>query len=505
MQFTLRIRDDIRKALNSSDPLEKIQASSTYIHENIHWWQHIGSNFGYIFSLAYPAFTHISNENLKNAISQGIACKSIKKFDEEYYKNNSKSDLKDINIILNNYHDLEYAKSFALDNNNIKYILKDKRFFLNIGHCYHILWSSTVHTLADTLDRYYTFLPNTNHWVKHFRELEKSRAVGFFIDSPVQISPLGIKAIYEGQAIFNQMQYLTKVLNRNLTYTDFINAGLLYGIYLTAFDLFLNITKLQKPISLLDSQVGLFLIICDISINPNNGFPLEIYDYENFISKNDPGIRFTNLCLAISKKSNYYVNKLNSYSKDEYILLSKELSDSIGCKCPYEGIKNVLDWSIKKEVKQVLKEESDSKYSFENLPIRLMFSKYFRFQEDKIKYPHIFCWFGYHSLSENTNIEFNIMNSLYKKHHALFIDDYDNEIKPVLFEGKPQKNIVDSFNAFYNFNLFYDLVLQWVSKEGEFNFDYKWLANNRSDSFIPFIKEQFKMQYNISLDDIKVV
>ncbi len=43
MQFVLRLRDDIRTALNNKEiDFERIQASSTSIHENIHWWQHMG-------------------------------------------------------------------------------------------------------------------------------------------------------------------------------------------------------------------------------------------------------------------------------------------------------------------------------------------------------------------------------------------------------------------------------------------------------------------------------
>jgi len=506
MQFVLRLRDDIREALNKNDVTdsEKIQATSTAIHENIHWWQHIGSNFGFIYSLAYPAFSHVTKENLSNLISQNLTFKSILKFGKQYYDKYQKADIPDLNVVLNNYHDIQYAKEFAFDNKSLKTIIEDRRFFLHIGHCYHILWSSTVHTIAATIDQQYSFLPKTELWLEKFRKLSEDQVAGFYIDSPMNISPIGIRAIFEGQAMYNQMQYLS-VANRDLIYDDFINAGMLHGIYKEAFELFLYITKIDKPINMLDSTVGLYLLVCDLAINPNNGFPLDIYDYKNFVTNNDPGLRFIYLCSTISRNPEKYQSMIKDYSKEEYLFLSKELSESIGCKCSYESIDIVLNWANENEVRKLLEEEEELKFSPENLPIRLMFSKYFRFQEDKKKYPNVFCWFGYHANNVNRNVEFEIVDSIYKKHFALFLDDSDGEIKPTIFEGKKEENIMESFNMFYKFNILYDIVQRWVREEGEFKLDYKWIANKRAKDFIPTIKDEFKQQFNISIDDIKVL
>lgn len=505
-QFVLRLRDDIREALNSDKDIdyEKVQATSTAIHENYHWWQHIGSNFGFLYTLAYPSFAHFSRDNLLNLISQGLACKPIVKFDNQYYSKNKKADIPDINVILNNYYDIKYAMEFAFDNKNIHKIISDKRFFLNIGHCYHILWSSTIHTVAATLDKNYKFLPKTEIWSRNFKKLSDDKVDGFYIDSPIGISPIGIRAIFEGQALFTQMQYLS-IANNDLKYIDFENSGMLHGIYKEAFELFLEITKLEKPIDLLDTVVGLYLLVYDLSINPNNGFPLDIYDYENFISKNDPGIRFIYFCSIIAKNPKKYKDKIKIYSKEEYISLSKELPKSIGCQCSYESIKTVLSWAKENDVKKILNEESELKFSPENLPIRILFSKYFRFQEDKYKYPHIFCWFGYHANSINSKTEFQIVDSLYKKHFALFLDASDGEIKPTIVEGRKEENIMESFNMFYKFNILYDIIQRWVDEEGEFRLNYKWIANERAQSFVPIIKEEFEKQFKVQINDIKIL
>ena len=43
---------------------EHIKAYSTYLHETIHWWQHVGSTSGFILSMCYPAQTHINHSLL---------------------------------------------------------------------------------------------------------------------------------------------------------------------------------------------------------------------------------------------------------------------------------------------------------------------------------------------------------------------------------------------------------------------------------------------------------
>jgi hypothetical protein len=503
MQFVLRLRKDIRDGRYSDFYPERTQANSTIIHENIHWWQHIGSNFGFLFSLSYPAFIHYSFENIQEIIKEKILFKPLLKYDKEYFEKNGIADLENLNVIINNYHDIEYAKLFALSNKNILQINKDRRFFLNIGHCYHIFWVSTIHTLSNTIDKDYEFLPPTNSWLEQFLRLEKEKVNGFFVDSPLHLTQIGVKAIYEGQAVFNQAQFLTGALNKELVYSDFENIGMFYGIYTEAFDYFLKLTTLTRPDNLLDSIVGLFLLLCDISINPTNGFPLNIYDFENFIIKNDPGIRFTLLCKEISKKPEYYISQIADYSKEEYIILSKELSMSIGCECSYESISEVLKWNSYNTVEKILKEEEEADFSLENLPIRLMFSKYFRFQEDKFKYPNILCWVGYHL--SNLSSEFETANSLYKKHHALFMDDDDGEIKATIFDGKQEEKLLESFNNFYAYNILYDLTLKWISEDGEFTFDYKWLAGERAQTFLPKIKENFKKLFGIDIEMIKPI
>jgi hypothetical protein len=507
MQFVIRLRDDIHKALNNEvKTSEQIQAFSTFMHENIHWWQHVGSHCGFITSLSYPAIGHLAHQDLKVMLEKNEKYKSIMDFDKLYFAKHNKYDNEEINKILNNWHDVLYAKLFILDNKNIYKIMKDKRFFLSVGHSFHILWSSAINTLATTIDPSYNFLPQVNGWADNFKRVESAGATGFVVDAGLGISSLGTKAIFEGQARFNQLQYLAIASNNKMTYSDFENIGMLNGIYIEAYNLFLKITGIEKPTDLNNPIIGLFLLVCDIAINPTDGFPLNILHFESFIVSSDPGLRFITLCQIIKKDKSKWENSIKDYSNEEYIRLSDELSKSMGCFSPLYGSKIVANWSKENEAIQVLlEEELEMNYKTENLSIRLFFSKYIRFQEDKIKYPCLFCWIGKSMTEERSkDVDFELVEEIFNKHKALFIDDSEGEIKPMLFNNYPEENIKNTFNSFYTYNILYDMIVKWIRESGDFTYDYSWLTTKYSHEEVKnWVRENFKQTFDIYPEELK--
>lgn len=497
--FVLRLRSDVRLALQSEEySQEKLSASSTNLHENIHWWQHIGSNFGFIQMLAYPSFFHITLNEFKNLIKSKTTVKPIIKYENEYFSSTNKTDITSINIILNYYHDINYALKYSFCNK--AYLnFKDERFFNGIDHAYYILWSNAMDFLAGSFDKNYTFLPQIANY-----KLSKEILQSISDKNKLQVTIIGIGAIFEGQAIFNQMQYLVYGSEFDITLQDFRNRGMLHGIYEEAFLFFLKYTGFEEPLVLQDPIIGLFLIVCDISINSNNGFPLKVYDSLRFVHKNDPASRFYELCLVISKNRDYYSTKVNEYSKEEYIFLSKELNEAIGCKCSYNSILEVLKWKDNKTIEKLLEEEEQELYNNANLPVRVLFSKYIRYQEDKYKNPNFFCWPGYHTI-KNNNITISDALTLFQKHHALYVDDFDGEIKPTLYKNKNPNNIYISFNTFYSFNIMYDLAWKWVGEDGDFDLSYGWLLGERADMFKTSIRERFEKQYNVDMSNIVIL
>src|SRR5271166_5625126 len=65
-QFVLRLSPEVHRKLaalpngiTSKDiGFDGLQAFSTYLHETVHWWQHMGSTYGLMRSLSFPSQTH---------------------------------------------------------------------------------------------------------------------------------------------------------------------------------------------------------------------------------------------------------------------------------------------------------------------------------------------------------------------------------------------------------------------------------------------------------------
>lgn len=502
-QFVLRLNKDIRYVLKNEIELtpEKIQASSTYLHETIHWWQHIGSNLGFIFNLSYPAFAIESNFILKELIKKGIKYKPIINYERNHYEETGQTDIEELNRIVNTFYDLENAKNFLLDNQNIGKISEDKRFFISMGHCFMIMWSNSIEKLSDTLEDKFDLLPNTNNWVNNFIRLEKKQTEGFYIDSSYKISKIGIKAIFEGQAVFNQIIYLFNAFKQNnLVFQDFINKGILHGIYLKAFDYYLEIIKEERPIFIDVPLINLFLLVCDLSINPSNGFPCDIYNYEKFIEINDPGIRFLKMCEVIKENKSYYLKECKSIKKTTYVKLSWRLNKRIGSKCSYQSIRQIISWSENKSINELLKELHSHNFQEKNMPFRLLFSKYIDFNIDKYWQPEKICWIG-HYLSSGI-IE---AKDLIDKHLALFLEGEDGEIKPKILKHIPKENVLKTFNLFYTHVIVYEIILKWISEKGKFKFDYKWLVNSRQEDIIGVVIRDFNSTFGVNIDDIETI
>ena len=181
MQFVIRLSKEIHDELkdlqrgayfpNELSPF-RIQAYSTFLHENIHWWQHVGSNFGFISSLRFPAQAHVSSSHLKSLLSESGAFKSVLRYDEIY---RSQSNNPFINGILNSWHDIEIACNISLAPNLLSKYYGSNKYFLSCEHSYHILWASSIATLAASIDKEFSFLTDVRKWDFSFQQLAKKR------------------------------------------------------------------------------------------------------------------------------------------------------------------------------------------------------------------------------------------------------------------------------------------------------------------------------------------
>src|SRR4028119_1557652 len=87
--------------------LKALDAQSTYLHETIHWWQHVGSTAGLVLSLSYPAQTHLNHAPLTSLLRAIGPRKSLRRLDLAKSAPVPEAARQDLNRVLNNRHDIE--------------------------------------------------------------------------------------------------------------------------------------------------------------------------------------------------------------------------------------------------------------------------------------------------------------------------------------------------------------------------------------------------------------
>jgi hypothetical protein len=481
-------------------------AFSTYLHETIHWWQHIGSTTGLMLSLAYPAESHVNRDSLL-AILNDIGCKkSLKTLYELDGGQLSAETIRRLSLVLNNWHDGEFNRRIILDPLCLDVVTKSP-YFDSVGHSLEIGLGNSLGLLCATFDRNAEFLPDVRKWEPHFESLRSRNVEGYYYGSPIKRMPLGALHIFEGQARFCQLQYLYLSTAGSMSWDEFGKRGMMGDTYLRAFDLFLRWAELDWPATPIDPIVQLFLLVCDLAINPSEGYPFDLQHFESFIVSVDPGFRFAFFSCEIARQKSLHDATCNC-SRDEYIETTSVLAKALICQPPTEIASEVFRWSRSSDpLKQLLREEECFDFGDENLPVRLYFAKHIRFAEDRLAHPEFFCWPAMH-LGDSRIVQPDLNKSmrLWNRHAPIFYADLSGEIRPILVQGRSASNIQSTFNRFYTWNVLYDIIRQWIISDVPFNYDYAWLTpkytlNEKKE----WASMTFKHAFGVSLDDFELL
>ncbi|MEK6260028.1 MAG: hypothetical protein AABP62_15510 [Planctomycetota bacterium] len=511
LQFVVRLRKDLHDLLATSTQSfvkgkdvdsQLFWAFSTFFHETIHWWQHVGSTTGLMLSFAYPAQSHINHTHLIELLRTLGPRKSLKTvlLDMDAYL--SEEQRHHLNTILNNWHDIEFNRRIILDPNRLDEVVHSP-FFDSIGHSLSVGLGNTLVLLSSTIDPRLTFLPNFKAWDDEFERLRSSKTRGFFFGSDIHRVPLGARSIFEGQARFCQLQYLHLATGGELGWDDFKQKGMLNGIYTDAFQKFLKWAELEWPVYPTDSTVQLFLLICDLAINPCDGYPFDIAHFESFVESNDPSFRFMWFCRQVAQNPSIR-RAVTKCSAAEYLELSTILCRSITCRQPVEMSQEIHSWSQKsEELQKLLREDETFEFGNENLPVRVFFARHLRFVEDRIQHPEFFCWPAMYMVENPSNhIDLAEAKRLFDRHRSLFVADLDGEIRPSLFDGRTEAKIYQTFNNFYSWNVIYDMVRQWTVNDGPFHYDFSWLTPKYStDQMKSWVDGHFKHVFKVAPND----
>lgn len=500
---------DLASGVHSLNALsaEHIQAYSTYIHETVHWWQHIGSTSGLLFSLSYLGQSLVNLTHLRAIIRNTVPKKSIKSWIGRQSTEKTLLDesiVKNANIVVNNAVDIGFYKTYAYDPKGSIYAVANDRYFESIGHSYHIAYGTLASMLGRSIDENFSVLPNPESWEKGFIDLRLREHEGFYWGSPIRVPPFGIRAIYEGQARFIQLQFLNRTFSQSPSMQQWIDMGYMETVYGEAFFGFLDLSGLEIPDKIEHPIVGLFLLVCDLAINPTRGFLCDIIKFESFVEDVDVGVRFVKLCQAI-QKNHHFASAIKEYSNEEYVTTSDALA-----KCAdYDNIlselsKFITEAEVLSGAVELMEEHDNFRFKLDNINVRVILSHYLSFVKDKIAKPEFFCWPGVHMVGPSIRHE---TEELWLRHLSLFTDRADKTgVYPRLWPNREEKDIIKMFHNFFNSMAMYDLSHQWVMADGPFSCQYDWLSENYDPAVAyQWADSAFKQAYGISLSDVDTV
>lgn len=488
-------------------PWEVMQAYSTYIHETIHWWQHVGSTSGLLLSLSYFSQCHSSMEALKEVLEKFGPIKSLKSWTEQVLLEEgweAQEKLASANLAVNNAVDVRYYQFYALDpRNNIRWMVNENHFE-DIGYTYSIVYGLLIGLISDTLDPDFNFLPNLDGWNKELQRLHEEEYEGFCKGSKVTLPPIGLRAIYEGQARFIQLDLLNRARNAPLSCEEWCTEGYLSGIYVEAFESFLKLTESQWPTTLFDPIVPLFLLVCDIAINPTRGFPLNMECPEHIIHDVDVGIRFAELCFTIKHKP-HLKTKIEKLSREEYIEVAEELTEARGYDHPLAALQEVIRWGNSNQTVQELMEEHRTfEFKPENLNIRVFLAHYIAMCKDKFENPHLFCWPSAYMTGLHSDTD---IREIWLRHLSLFSDGADRDgVYPREWPNRSKEVVKTMFDRFYGAMPVYELTEQWILCDGSFECDFSWISDNYDQTtFADWANKSFKKIYGVNLSDFNII
>lgn len=472
-----RLIASVENGIHKSGSLsaETIQAFSTYLHETVHWWQHVGSTAGLLYSLAMPARSYAAFSDLKALTASIGAKKSIKTWAELVSIDGSgaEADLKLAHTIVNNALDLSFFSTLAATP-MLRAEAASSRYFDSVAHTYRMAYAHTLGLLSQAVDPKFDVLPHPDRWDDEFRRLVAEKHPGFFHGGPVPGGKIGLHAIFEGQARFTQLQYLDNAADGSLRCADLRTKGFFKGIYVEAFDYFLEQAEASWPETIDDPLVGLFLLICDMAINPTRGIPVQIEAFERFIHDVDPAVRFGLLCRA-ARAAPWIKCAITEYSREEYERVSSALAEFTGYDEPLAALQEIDRWiTYAPGSANLMAEKETFQFGEVNLPVRVVFAHFLAFSRDKLKRPEFFCWTG--KWLGGTRIS-EAEQALFLEHSSLFGDKEDDDgVFPRLLPGKDSDAMEATFNAFYANIMVYDVIDQWILEDGPFVYNFSWVS-----------------------------
>lgn len=514
LTFVVRLDEKIQKLIeeNHKHPIqwstEELFATVTLLHETIHWWQYIGTTFGLFESLSIASQSSSARQLLQRWSEKYGARKPTTTALKQAFSNSCKDELELLINLNKNWMDIELSSTIIHHRPYLISILYSNPYFSSIGTSVLRHYVQVYASLEPVLKDNFNQLPKVSEWVNVGNEASKKRLPDFSEDKrefSTDISHLGFGAfeIMEGQARLSEIQCLSAFTYDKFDWKASLNFNLLSGLYGKVFKYFISKTELSWPNKSFDPTIGLFLLACDIALNPNEIYPLKHFDPYTLIKSTNPCLRFEMITNSISKLKSSCLDKFK-YNDTTYRRVSDLICDDIGEIPPYHTFNLIISLFEKiPEARSILNGAPDTIYDFPSIPFKFYFWKHYSFMKDKAKHPAHFCWIG----PCLTKILFFYRQPYIRNFPPLMSPSLNEEIMAThSFLGSKDREIKGELNDYLMSQLMNDLIRQWIAKPGKFATSYDWITPRAPQSFwTSIMKKFFENSFGFSIESVQVL
>jgi hypothetical protein len=328
----------------------------------------------------------------------------------------------------------------------------------------------------------------------------------FFNEGEVVSLPLGMQDLLEGQARVSEIQY-RDLAHKDLPWEEANSAGWLEGIYGQAYRVFLQVTGMAPPRSPLEDQVWLFLLLCDIALNPDQGYAFKVEIDDAFPAVVHPGIRFVRLCKAVARDHSI-ANRVADLSIDAYQSVTAALCDQLGWRSPNAIHRHVVaSLGNVEKFRNTRDDVRAGRWDHHHLPFRLYLCLHEQMLNERIERPHYFCWIAnYLSLSNKASMgrEADIREWLDRNlpPFEMPLGGSLSEIavsRPDLSRDQEERLISIYFSSL----AVTDLQRQWLARSGNMVLSFSWQAQ-LTPELEEDIRATFERNFGVSINALRV-
>jgi hypothetical protein len=484
IEFEEGIYESILNAKNSFQEFDEndtlnISDFSIALHEIVHWWQFVGTRFGLFVTISYFAGLDV-----------------VKPFCISLYKEKGISKPV-VDMVFGSGEALTYNKYFR----NFIGCFASEVVARTLGMCAKGLYFSdfekkcilecAVKSVNAIIEK--CFRSNINLFEMNEVDVDnigrRIDLVGVFRRSVALCEKHRMSSldIIEGQARFVQVMFLDFSRENKLDWDSLKKGGYIEGEYIKAYDVFSDILSVKRCGNLDHSLIGLFLIVCDIS--------LSVYSPDNKCGDDrlsriicDPVYCFVTICCALPEIFPDIREKVKDFSKNEYVEICTSICNYLCLPDPVDAFGYSKSRFLKEVVELFAEEVRQNTYLKEFVVIKILVLRFVKYLADKSEHPDFFCWpFAF----ANSHF-FNLM----RNNLPILIRD-SSGVKPILF-GNIEDNYCQAlFQSVCDELIGYDLGYQMIFSPGEFEFDLTWLIPGQEIAFKELCEKIFLKYYGI--------